>query len=98
MNFGLFCAGSVQALTTSSTKRLNLLTRLVSTTLHSKLAKHSATSGGTTRSAGAGVRRNLLNLSTSRAEQLPIPTTFGASSTAGIEITHSLIARSAAKL
>src|ERR1039458_8266062 len=88
MVFGCFCAGSVQALTTSRTNRLNLLTRRVSTTLHSRLAKHSATRGGPTRAAFFGVRRNLSQLSRSCPEQLQIPTTLGASSTAGMAITH----------
>src|ERR1039457_635324 len=98
MVFGFFCAESTQALTTSRIKRLYVFTRRESTTLHSRLAKHSATRGGATRLAGAGVRRNLLNLSISRPEQLPTPTTFGASSSAGMAITHSFVARSATKL
>src|ERR1035438_8768607 len=83
MVFGFFCAGSVQALSTSRMKRLYLLTSRVSATLHSRLAKHSATNGGATRSAGAGVSLNLSNFSTSRPEQLPISTTLAASSSAG---------------
>src|SRR5664279_5732061 len=51
MVFGSFCAGSVQALSTSRTKRLYLLTKPVSATLHSRFAKHSTTRGGATRSA-----------------------------------------------
>src|ERR1017187_8975886 len=98
MVFGFFCAGSVHALSTSRMNRVYLLTRLVSATLHSRLAKHSATRGGATRSAGAGVRPNLSNLSTSRPEQLPTFTTLGASSSAGTAITHSFVARNAAKL
>src|ERR1035438_7613399 len=97
MVFGFFCSGSDQALRTSRTKRLNLFTTWVSTTRHSRLAKHSTTRGGATRSAGVGVRPNLLNLSTSRPEQLPMATTLGASSSAGRAITHSFVARSAAK-
>src|ERR1035437_8952131 len=98
MVLGSFCVGSVQALSTSRTKRLYLLTRRVSATLHSRFAKHSATKGGATRLAGAGVKPNLLNLSKSRPEQLPTFTTLGASSRAGTAITHSLVARNAAKL
>src|ERR1019366_8185076 len=98
MVFGFFCDGSVQALSSSNTNRLNLFTRRVSTTLHSRLAKHSASKAGATRSAGNGVKPNILNLSTSRPEQFPIPTTLGASSRAGTAITHSFVVRSAAKL
>src|SRR5271157_2967554 len=98
MVLGFFCVGSIQALRTSRTKRLNWLTRRVSITLHSRLAKHSATRGGATHPAGAFVRPNLSNLSTLRPEQLPIPTTMGASSSLGTAITHSLVARNAAKL
>src|ERR1035441_4717087 len=94
MVFGFFCAGSDQALRTSRTKRLYLLTRWVSTTRHSRFAKHSATRGGATRLAGTGVSPNLLNLSTSRPEQLPMATTLDASSSAGSAITHSFVARS----
>src|ERR1019366_3152382 len=46
----------------------------------------------------SGVKLNFSNLSTSRPEQLPIPTILGASSSAGIAITHSFVARNAAKL
>src|ERR1035441_8135775 len=98
MVFGSFCAGSVQALSTSRMKRLYLLTRRVSATLHSRLAKHSATRGGATRWAGVGVSPNLSNFSTSRPEQLPTSTTLDASSSAGTAITHSLVTRNAAKL
>src|SRR5664280_756631 len=98
MVFGFLCAGSLHALTTSRTKRLYLLTRRVSATLHSRFAKHSATRGGDTRSAGSGVRPNLSNFSTSRPEQLPTPTTLPASFNAGTAITHSFVARNAAKL
>src|ERR1039458_459924 len=98
MVLGSFCVGSVQALSTSRTKRLYLLTRRVSATLHSRFAKHSATRGAATRLAGAGVRPNLSNFFTSWPEQLPTPTTLPASFTAGMAITHSLVARNAAKL
>src|ERR1039458_8958335 len=98
MVFGFFCAGSIHALSTSRTKRLYLLTKLVSATLHSRLAKHSDTRGGATRSAGAGVRPNFWNFSTSRPEQLPTFTTSGASSSAGTATTHSFVFRKAAKL
>src|SRR5208283_944071 len=98
MVFGNFRVGSVQALRTSRIKRLYRLTRRVSTTLHSRLAKHSATRGGATRSAGVGVKPILWNFSTSRPEQLPTATTLGASSSAGTAITHSFVARNAAKL
>src|ERR1017187_5191436 len=97
MVFGFFCAGSIHALSTSSTKRLYLLTRRLFATLHSRLAKHSATRGGTTRSADAGVSPNLSNLFTFRPEQFPMATTFGASSSAGTAITHSFVARNAVK-
>src|ERR1035438_2044231 len=86
MVFGFLCAGSVQALTTSRTKRLYLLTRRVSATLHSRLAKHSTTRGGATHSAGAGVKPNFSNFCTSRPEQLPTFTTLDASSSAGMAI------------
>src|SRR5664280_728460 len=69
MVFGRCCLGSVQAFTTSRTKRLYLSTKLVSTTLHSKLAKHSAMRGGATDSAGRGVSPNFLNLSTARPDE-----------------------------
>src|ERR1039458_8530532 len=98
MVFGFFCAGSIQALSTSRTKRLYLLTRRVSDTLHSRLAKRAATRGGATRSAGAAVRPNLANFSTSRPEQFPTSTTLGASARAGTAITHSFVVRNAAKL
>src|SRR5208282_1628504 len=98
MVLGCFCAGSVQALSTSRTKRLYVFTRLVSTTLHSRLAKHSAIRGGATRSAGIGVRAKRSNFSTSRPEQLPTFTTLDASLSAGTAITHSFVARNAAKL
>src|SRR5271157_3046105 len=98
MVLGFVCAGSIQAFSTSTTKRLYVLTRRVSATLHSRLAKHSATRGGATRSAGVGVRPNLSNFSTSRPEQLPTSTTLGASFSAGTAITHSFVARNAAKL
>jgi len=68
------------------------------TTRHSRLAKHSPISGGATRSAGSGVRRNALNLSMLQPEELPTFTTCGASLRAGMAITHSPVARSAAKL
>ncbi len=70
----------------------------VLTTLHSRLTKHSATSGGVTASAGTAVSPNAANLSTSRPEQLPILTTCSANSTAGTAITHWRVARRAAKL
>src|SRR5271165_1677666 len=98
MVLGFVCAGSVQAFSTSTTKRLYRLTRRVSVTLHSRLAKHSATRGGATRSAGVGVNPNATNLSTSRPEQLPTSTTLDASSSAGTAMTHSPVARNAAKL
>src|ERR1017187_5042293 len=98
MAFGFFCAGSIHVLTTSRIKRLNLLTRQVSATLHSRLAKHSATRGGVTSSAGTGVRPNLSNLATSRPEQLPTSATLGASCNAGMAITHCFVAVNAAKL
>ena len=55
-------------------------------------------STGATRLARTCVSPNLLNLSMSRPEQLPIATTLGASSSAGIAITHSSFARREAKL
>src|SRR5271166_5649927 len=98
MVLAFFSVGSIHAFTTSRMNKLNVLTRRVFITLHSKLAKHSATSGGSTRFANLGVRPNLSNLSTSRPEQLPISATRGASFSAGIAITHSFVARKAAKL
>src|SRR5664280_2138106 len=98
MVLGFFCVGSDQALSTSRTNRLNLVTRRVSTTRHSRFAKHSAIRGGDTRLAGTGVRPIALNFSTSRPEQLPIATTLGASFRAGMAITHSFVSRNAAKL
>ena len=41
---------------------------------------------------------NLSSFSTSRPEQLPIYATLGADSSAGMAITHSFVARKAAKL
>src|ERR1035437_570195 len=96
--FGFRCAGSIHALTTSRTKRLYLLTRRVSATLHSRLAKHSVTRGAATRSAFTADKPNLSNFSTSRPEQLPISTIFDASSKAGMAMTHSFVARNAAKV
>src|ERR1019366_81852 len=98
MVFGFFCAGSLQALSTSRINRLYFLTRRVSATLHSRLAKHSATRGGVTRSAGVWVNPNAANLLRSRPEQLPTSTTLGASFSPGRAITHSRVARNAAKL
>src|ERR1039457_4384200 len=98
MVFGFFCAESTQALTTSRIKRLYVFTRRVSVTLHSRLAKHSATRGGATRLAGAGVSPNASNLSMSRPDELPTLTTLGAIFRAGIAITHSPVACNAAKL
>ena len=69
-----------------------------SVTLHSRLAKHSATRGGVTRSLGAGVRPNASNLLKSRPDELPTFTTLGANLRAGMAITHSPVARKAAKL
>ena len=90
--------GSIQACTTSSTNRQYLLTRVVSTTLHSRLAKHSATSGAATVFAASGVRPKDWNLSTSRPDALPTFTAVAASFTDGTAMTHSLVLRSAAKL
>src|SRR5664280_408100 len=98
MVLGFFCVGSDQALSTSRTKRLYLFTRRVSHTWHSRFAKHSATRGGDTRSGGTRVRPNASNFSTLRPEQLPTSTTLGASFSAGTAITHSFVARNAAKL
>src|ERR1039458_3149712 len=98
MVFGSFCAGSIHTLSTSRTNMQYLLTNRPSATLHSRFAKHSATSGGATSSAGTGVRPNLSNLSTFRPEQLPTSTTLAANSSAGMAITHSFVARNAAKL
>jgi len=53
MVLGFFWAGSIQALTTARTKRLYFLTSRVSATMHSRLAKHSATSGRDRRQAEA---------------------------------------------
>jgi hypothetical protein len=77
---------------------LYLLTKLVSTTLHSILARHSATNGALTCSAAAGVRPKVSNLSTSSPEQLPMSTTLEIRSTVGIAITHSRVLRKAVKL
>jgi hypothetical protein len=52
---GSFTAGSIQAFTTSSTKKLYRFTSRVSTTRHSRFAQHSATSGDPTSFAGAAV-------------------------------------------
>src|SRR5665647_921823 len=93
-----FCAGSIHAFRTSRMKRLYFGTRRVSLTLHSRLAKHSAISGGATRAAGTGVRPNAVNLSVLRPDTLPTLTTVPASLRAGMAITHSRVARSAAKL
>jgi hypothetical protein len=79
-------------------KEIVLVDEKVSATLHSRLAKHSATRRGATHTAGAGVRPILLNLSTSRPEQLPIAGTLGASCSAETEITHSFVACNVAKL
>src|ERR1035437_7790626 len=98
MVLGFFCAGSLQALSTSKTKRLYRFTRLVSATLHSRLAKHSATRGGATRAAGIGVSPNAINLSRSPPEQFPTFTAWGASPSAGTATTHSRFARKAEKL
>src|ERR1039458_7229298 len=92
------CAGLVHALSTSRTNSLYLLTRRVSATLHSRLNDHAAISGGATRSAGTGVSPKLSNFSTSRPEQLPTFTTLGASSSAGMAITHSFVVFNAPKL
>src|SRR5574340_1500645 len=72
-------------------KKLYLFTSRVSTTLHSKLAKHSSISGGATQEAGFGVRPKCSNLSTSRPLVLPQPTTCLASSTEGMLMTHSRV-------
>ena len=48
----------------------------LSTTLHSRLAKHSATSGAPTRVAGTGVSPMAANLSTERPLTLPQRTTL----------------------
>src|SRR6476646_3356013 len=48
MFLGYFCDGSSHALITSRMKRLYRLTNRVSTTLPSRLAKHSVTRGGVT--------------------------------------------------
>src|SRR3989304_10019214 len=98
MCVGRFCAGSIQAFTTARMKMLYLGTRRGSRTLHSRLAKHSATSGGATSLAGTGVRPKAENLSMSRPEEFPTFTTFAASFLAGTAITHSRVVRSAAKL
>src|ERR1039457_5770503 len=79
MVFGFFCAGSIQALSTSRMNRLYRLTSRRSATLHSRLAKHSATSGGATRSAVSGVRSTAANLSRSRPAEFPTSPTYAAS-------------------
>ncbi len=50
------------------------------------------------RIAGTGVRPKAANLSMSRPDELPTFTTLGANSSAGTAITHSPVARNAAKL
>src|ERR1022692_2286052 len=98
MVFEFRSAGLVQALSTSRMNKLYFLTSRMSATLHSRLAKHSPINGDPTRCAGSGVNSNFSNFATWRPEQLPILTTLGASSTAGIAITHSLVALNAVKL
>src|SRR5208282_6240661 len=98
MVFEFRSAGLIQALSTSRTNKLYFLTSRMSATLHSRLAKHSAINGDATRCAGSGVKSNLSNFATLRPEQLPILTTLGARSTAGMAITHSLVVLSAVKL
>jgi hypothetical protein len=73
---GFFGVGSFQAAGTSRIKILYLLTMVVSTTLHSRLARHSATRGGLTLLAGTGVRPKASNLSGHPARRVPICTTF----------------------
>jgi hypothetical protein len=72
--------------------------RLRSTSLHSKFAKHSPINGALTFSPGNAVNPNSANLSMSRPELLPMPTTFAAMSTVGTLITHSLLLRIMSKL
>ena len=91
--FGAFWLGSFHALTTSRTKRQYLFTSRVSTTRHSRFAKHSAISGAFTSRAGTGVRSNASNLSMSRPELLPTCTTFSANSTAWGNGDYALFGR-----
>src|SRR5574337_2077882 len=88
---GCFFERSIHAFTTLRIKILYLSTIFVSTTLHSRLAKHWSINGALTRDAGDCDRPNFLNLSMLRPDMLPHPTTCLISSTVGIFITHSFV-------
>jgi len=87
----LFLEVVIQALRTSKINRQYFETIFVSTTLHSRLAKHSPIIGALTNDGGSAVRRNCLILSTLAPVVFPTPTTVQASSTSGILITHSFV-------
>jgi hypothetical protein len=94
----IFLAGSLHAFTTLKTIEQYFSTNSVSSTLHSKFAEHSATSGAPTISTGAGVYLEAAILTLSHPERLPTASNFSADFAIGIASMHSPVARRVAKL